>query len=61
MADGIRFVSDAGSRSKPKLVFRQLFEKESCTYTYLLGDVGHPDRPALVSCDLSFLLVPFED
>lgn len=31
-----------------KLLFRQLFEKESSTYTYLLADVSHPDRPALV-------------
>lgn len=32
-----------------KLLFRQLFEKESSTYTYLLADVSHPDKPALVS------------
>ncbi|KAG9448002.1 hypothetical protein H6P81_014130 [Aristolochia fimbriata] len=32
----------------PKLLFRQLFEKESSTYTYLLADVGHPERPALL-------------
>ena len=31
------------------LLFRQLFEKESSTYTYLLADAGHPDRPAVVS------------
>ncbi|CAI0449168.1 unnamed protein product [Linum tenue] len=31
-----------------KLLFRQLFEKDSSTYTYLLADVGHPDRPALL-------------
>lgn len=24
--------------SKPSIIFRQLFEPESCTYTYLLGD-----------------------
>jgi sulfur dioxygenase len=34
---------------KPSLLFRQLFEKESSTYTYLLADVAHPDRPAVVS------------
>eukprot|EP01018_Ginkgo_biloba_P025301 Gb_32128 [translate_table: standard] len=32
----------------PKLFFRQLFEKDSSTYTYLLADVGHPDKPALL-------------
>ncbi|XP_068634420.1 persulfide dioxygenase ETHE1 homolog, mitochondrial-like [Aristolochia californica] len=32
----------------PKLLFRQLFEKESSTYTYLLADVGHPEKPALL-------------
>ncbi|CAA3000356.1 persulfide dioxygenase ETHE1 homolog, mitochondrial-like [Olea europaea subsp. europaea] len=31
-----------------KLLFRQLFEKESSTYTYLLADASHPDKPALV-------------
>ncbi|XP_015575440.2 persulfide dioxygenase ETHE1 homolog, mitochondrial isoform X1 [Ricinus communis] len=31
-----------------KLLFRQLFEKESSTYTYLLADVSHPDKPALL-------------
>jgi hypothetical protein len=40
-------------RSKPSpsssLLLRQLFEKDSSTYTYLLADVGHPDRPAVVS------------
>ncbi|KAK2992120.1 hypothetical protein RJ640_006422 [Escallonia rubra] len=30
-----------------KLLFRQLFEKESSTYTYLLADASHPDKPAL--------------
>ncbi|KAG1330487.1 hypothetical protein COCNU_02G004550 [Cocos nucifera] len=32
----------------PKLLFSQLFEKESSTYTYLLADVAHPDKPALL-------------
>lgn len=36
-----------GQPSK-KLLFRQLFEHESSTYTYLLADVSHPDKPALV-------------
>lgn len=40
-----RLSTAAGS---PKLLFRQLFEKESSTYTYLLADVGHPEKPALV-------------
>ncbi|KAI3881518.1 hypothetical protein MKX03_035596 [Papaver bracteatum] len=31
-----------------KLLFRQLFEKESSTYTYLLADLTHPDKPALL-------------
>lgn len=42
-------------RSKPSpssLLLRQLFEKDSSTYTYLLADVGHPDRPAVVSGSL---------
>ncbi|THU64741.1 hypothetical protein C4D60_Mb01t29630 [Musa balbisiana] len=30
-----------------RLLFRQLFEKESSTYTYLLADLGHPDKPAI--------------
>ncbi|XVF18405.1 hypothetical protein REPUB_Repub11eG0018600 [Reevesia pubescens] len=36
------------SQSSPKLLFRQLFEKESSTYTYLLADFSHPDKPALL-------------
>ncbi|XP_028755365.1 persulfide dioxygenase ETHE1 homolog, mitochondrial [Neltuma alba] len=31
-----------------KLLFRQLFEKESSTYTYLLADVLHPNKPAVL-------------
>ncbi|GMH14380.1 hypothetical protein Nepgr_016221 [Nepenthes gracilis] len=31
-----------------KLLFRQLFEKESSTYTYLLADVSRPEKPALL-------------
>ncbi|XP_062153239.1 persulfide dioxygenase ETHE1 homolog, mitochondrial [Alnus glutinosa] len=34
--------------SSNKLLFRQLFEKESSTYTYLLADVSHPEKPALL-------------
>ncbi|KAM0008831.1 putative persulfide dioxygenase [Helianthus debilis subsp. tardiflorus] len=34
--------------SSTKLLFRQLFEKESSTYTYLLADASHPDKPALL-------------
>ncbi|XWS10814.1 hypothetical protein CRYUN_Cryun38cG0030200 [Craigia yunnanensis] len=36
------------SQSSPKLLFRQLFEKESSTYTYLLADFSHHDKPALL-------------
>ncbi|XP_076882957.1 persulfide dioxygenase ETHE1 homolog, mitochondrial-like [Bidens hawaiensis] len=36
------------TRSSSKLLFRQLFEKESSTYTYLLADASHPDKPALL-------------
>lgn len=34
--------------SQNKLLFRQLFEKESSTYTYLLADALHPEKPALL-------------
>jgi sulfur dioxygenase len=37
------------SSSSSKLLFRQLFEKESSTYTYLLADASHAEKPALVS------------
>jgi sulfur dioxygenase len=36
------------SAAPPKLLFRQLFEKDSSTYTYLLADVAHPQMPALL-------------
>ncbi|PKA50180.1 Hydroxyacylglutathione hydrolase 3, mitochondrial [Apostasia shenzhenica] len=39
--------SSSSGRS-PRLLFRQLFEKESSTYTYLLADVGHPEKPAVL-------------
>ncbi|KAL2653692.1 hypothetical protein R1flu_021820 [Riccia fluitans] len=32
----------------PNLLFRQLLEKESSTYTYLLADLSHPDKPAVI-------------
>ncbi|KAG0485906.1 hypothetical protein HPP92_009792 [Vanilla planifolia] len=31
-----------------RLFFRQLFEGESFTYTYLLADMAHPDKPAVL-------------
>ncbi|KAL9236502.1 hypothetical protein vseg_011164 [Gypsophila vaccaria] len=31
-----------------KYLFRQLFEKDSSTYTYLLADLSHPLKPALL-------------
>lgn len=48
-----RFRSQMGSfstssSSSSKLLFRQLFEKESSTYTYLLADASHPEKPALL-------------
>ncbi|XVE72346.1 hypothetical protein DITRI_Ditri11bG0032000 [Diplodiscus trichospermus] len=36
------------SRTAGRLLFRQMFEKESSTYTYLLADVSHPHKPALL-------------
>ncbi|CAN1123130.1 Persulfide dioxygenase ETHE1 homolog, mitochondrial [Linum perenne] len=44
----MRDYSNSSSVSSNKLLFRQLFEKDSSTYTYLLADVGHPDKPALL-------------
>ncbi|KAF3507696.1 hypothetical protein F2Q69_00010062 [Brassica cretica] len=44
----IRSVMGSSSSSSSKLLFRQLFEKESSTYTYLLADISHPDKPALL-------------
>uniref|UniRef100_A0A0D6R4A9 persulfide dioxygenase n=1 Tax=Araucaria cunninghamii TaxID=56994 RepID=A0A0D6R4A9_ARACU len=32
----------------PRLLFRQLFEKDSSTYTYLLADLAHPEKPAVL-------------
>ncbi|KAJ4975307.1 hypothetical protein NE237_000413 [Protea cynaroides] len=39
---------NASSSEPSKLLFRQLFENESSTYTYLLADVAHPEKPALL-------------
>ncbi|KAJ7948846.1 persulfide dioxygenase ETHE1-like, mitochondrial-like [Quillaja saponaria] len=36
------------SSQSSKFLFRQLFEKDSSTYTYLLADVSHPEKPALL-------------
>ena len=44
-----------GSGADRRLLFRQLFEKESSTYTYLLADVADPDKPAVVSPALPVL------
>ncbi|CAH2036587.1 unnamed protein product [Thlaspi arvense] len=44
----IRSIMGSSSSFSSKLLFRQLFEKESSTYTYLLADVSHPDKPALL-------------
>jgi hypothetical protein len=38
-----------GACADRRLLFRQLFEKESSTYTYLLADIGDPEKPAVVS------------
>ncbi|XP_057956282.1 persulfide dioxygenase ETHE1 homolog, mitochondrial [Malania oleifera] len=47
---GFRTVVSYGASSdcSKKFLFRQLFEKASSTYTYLLADVSHPDKPALL-------------
>ncbi|CAL4962174.1 unnamed protein product [Urochloa decumbens] len=37
-----------GSGADRRLLFRQLFEKESSTYTYLLADVADPNKPAVL-------------
>ncbi|GAB2284267.1 Polypeptide N-acetylgalactosaminyltransferase 3 [Dionaea muscipula] len=42
-------IAAAGGTTKTKqFLFRQLFEKDSSTYTYLLADASHPDKPALL-------------
>ncbi|PKU76776.1 persulfide dioxygenase ETHE1 homolog, mitochondrial [Dendrobium catenatum] len=40
--------STAAADASRRLLFRQLFEKESSTYTYLLADMGHPEKPAVL-------------
>uniref|UniRef100_A0A2P2KJW4 persulfide dioxygenase n=1 Tax=Rhizophora mucronata TaxID=61149 RepID=A0A2P2KJW4_RHIMU len=40
--------STMSSSTKKQLLFRQLFEQESSTYTYLLADFSHQDKPALL-------------
>ncbi|KAI0515577.1 hypothetical protein KFK09_008242 [Dendrobium nobile] len=40
--------STAATEGSKRLLFRQLFEKESSTYTYLLADMGHPEKPAVL-------------
>lgn len=42
------YTTTSSSSQSSKLLFRQLFEKESSTYTYLLADASHPDKPALL-------------
>ncbi|XP_061357063.1 persulfide dioxygenase ETHE1 homolog, mitochondrial isoform X2 [Gastrolobium bilobum] len=42
------YSTSSSSSSSSKLLFRQLFEMESSTYTYLLADASHPDKPALL-------------
>lgn len=55
--------TSSSAHQSPKLVFRQLFEKESSTYTYLLADASHPQKPALLidpvdkTADRDFALV----
>ncbi|CAN6453044.1 unnamed protein product [Victoria cruziana] len=38
----------ASSPGASNLLFRQFFEDESYTYTYLLADVAHPEKPAVL-------------
>ncbi|XP_006644490.1 persulfide dioxygenase ETHE1 homolog, mitochondrial [Oryza brachyantha] len=40
--------SSGSGAERRRLLFRQLFEKESSTYTYLLADVGDPEKPAVL-------------
>ncbi|KAK9078188.1 hypothetical protein SSX86_002245 [Deinandra increscens subsp. villosa] len=46
--ESVSYTTRSSSSSSRKLLFRQLFEKESSTYTYLLADASHPDKPALL-------------
>nr|XP_010324412.1 persulfide dioxygenase ETHE1 homolog, mitochondrial isoform X3 [Solanum lycopersicum] len=45
---GSHSTTSSSAQNSPKLVFRQLFEKESSTYTYLVADASHPQKPALL-------------
>ncbi|XP_031499331.1 persulfide dioxygenase ETHE1 homolog, mitochondrial-like [Nymphaea colorata] len=38
----------ARSPGGSNLLLKQLFESKSCTYTYLLADVAHPEKPAVL-------------
>ncbi|XP_058727436.1 persulfide dioxygenase ETHE1 homolog, mitochondrial [Vicia villosa] len=40
--------SSSSSSSSSNLLFRQLFEKESSTYTYLLADASQTEKPAIL-------------
>ncbi|EXB30299.1 Hydroxyacylglutathione hydrolase 3 [Morus notabilis] len=42
------YMTSSHSSAGNNLLFRQLFEKESSTYTYLLANISHPDKPALL-------------
>ncbi|KHN15557.1 Hydroxyacylglutathione hydrolase 3, mitochondrial, partial [Glycine soja] len=42
------FSTTSFSSSSSKLLFHQLFEKKSSTYTYLLADASHPEKPTLL-------------
>ncbi|XP_009786993.1 persulfide dioxygenase ETHE1 homolog, mitochondrial-like [Nicotiana tabacum] len=44
----LKMTSSSAQSTPSKLLFRQLFEKESSTYTYLLADALHPEKPALL-------------
>lgn len=36
------------TKTSGRLLFRQLLEKESSTYTYLVADMDHPEKPAVL-------------
>lgn len=64
-----RFASTKMAQNNNSFFFRQLFDHESCTYTYLLGDIGtkeavlidpvleHAERDAKLIKELGFKLV----
>ncbi|KAK8944307.1 hypothetical protein KSP39_PZI007540 [Platanthera zijinensis] len=43
------------TKTSGRILFRQLLERESSTYTYLVADMHHPEKPAVVS--LRFLIL----